>query len=74
MVALQKKGDDLSAIEPVTYQSRFYKVISKRVITVCDSEKKSMERLEPEADGSNFDAQFDSRFKYGSDSKKFSLN
>lgn len=36
---LGKKGDDLSAIEPITYQDRFVKVLTGRCITVCQSEK-----------------------------------
>lgn len=37
---LGKKGEDLSAIEPITYQDRFVKVLTGRCINVCPSEKR----------------------------------
>ena len=36
---LGKKGPELSASEPVFYQTRFEKVINGRIITICKSEK-----------------------------------
>lgn len=35
---LGKKGEELSAVEPVFYQYRFVRVLNSRIITICETE------------------------------------
>lgn len=43
---LKKNGDDLSAVEPIYYQDRFIRVINNRVITICETERKTKSKDE----------------------------
>ena len=64
---LSKKLEELSAVEPIFYQDRFFSVLSNRIITVCPSEKKLKKLIGEEINEHNFESVMESRFLQKSD-------